>query len=80
MNVQSIVDYGLVIIFFIAMIILVPLVLARPEAQQHTKTEGTASSLKTSPLAYYLTAALFAVFIAITFISQKKQRETSSAQ
>jgi archaellum biogenesis protein FlaJ (TadC family) len=77
MNMQSIVDYGLVLLFFIAIAVLVPFVLAQPEAQHdetEIKTDKKAPPAKTSRLAYGLTAVLFALFIAMTFIAQKGRK------
>ena len=81
MNIQHFVVYGLVVIFFIAIAALVPFVLTQSEAPpdvKQAKSIGKATSSKTSILAYGLTAVLFALFIAITFMTQKGHGKATS--
>ena len=71
MALLAIVDYGLIVLFFVGVASLL-LVVVLPDTRTKSSTRGKTSSQKTTG-AYIVLAVLFLLLVALTFLAQKEQ-------
>ena len=76
MSLLAIIDYSLLVIFFICIVALV--LLGVHSCQQEPTASVSLPSLHESPVAYILLATLFLLFIMLTAFSQKRGEQNNA--
>jgi hypothetical protein len=76
MSLLAMIDYSLLVIFFICITAL--LLLGTRSRQQESTASVTLPSLRESLVAYILLATLFLLFIMLTALSQKRGKQSNA--
>ena len=76
MSLLAMIDYSLLVIFFICITAL--LLLGTRSGQQESTASAPLPSLRESPVTYILLAALFLLLILLTALSQKRGKPNAS--
>jgi hypothetical protein len=76
MSLLAIIDYSLLVIFFICIAAL--LLLGTHSRQQEPTASVSLPSLHESPVAYIVLATLFLLFIILTAFTQKKGKQNNA--